>query len=108
MSIYVFVLGYLTPLTEVQLDSSVEWGFFYGSAFCVFFKMHLAENDDTRRTDDVFTGGDNGKRRTPSFHSSAALDVTLHLFISSLNARIKRGRGWGAVVARVWSWNYIK
>lgn len=54
----------------------------------------LVENDESiRRTDDVFTGRDNGKRRMSSFHSSVSLDVTLHLFISSLNAGSKGG--WG-------------
>lgn len=63
----------------------------------------LVENDESiRRTDDVFTGRDNGKRRMSSFHSSVSLDVTLHLFISSLNAGSKGG--WGVV--RIWSWKY--
>lgn len=42
-----------------------------------------------RRMDDVFTERDKGKRRMYSFHSSGSLDVTLHLFISLLNAGSK-------------------
>lgn len=42
-----------------------------------------------RMDDDVFTGRDKGKRRMSSYHSSFSLDVTLHLFISALNAGSK-------------------
>ena len=53
-------------------------------------KLYLLENNDTKRRmhDDVFTGRDKGRRRM-SYHSSLSLDVTLHLFISALNAGSK-------------------
>lgn len=62
----------------------------------------MRSDDTVRWTNDVFTRRDNRKRQKSSFHSSASLDVTLHLFISSLSAGSKGG--WG--VARLWSWKY--
>lgn len=62
----------------------------------------MGSDDTIRWTNDVFTRRDNRRRQTSSFHSSGSLDVTLHLFISSLNAGSKGG--WG--VARIWSWKY--
>lgn len=62
----------------------------------------MGSDDTVRWTNDAFTRRDNRKRQKSSFHSSASLDVTLRLFISSLNAGSKGG--WG--VARLWSWKY--
>lgn len=68
-----------------------------------------AEEAEEEGSDEVLTGRDNGERRTSSFHSSISLDVTLHLFISSLTCSSKmrvdewRGEEGGP---RTWSWAY--
>lgn len=67
------------------------WVSFHLRRLIVFVRLWQGTVDTRRRKDDVSTGRDNGKRRMSSFHSSISLDVTLHLFISSLTTGSKGG-----------------
>lgn len=55
---------------------------------------------------EVFTGRDNGERRTFSLHSPVSLDVTFHLFITSLTCISKMRVAEWKGEARTWSWAY--
>lgn len=56
----------------------------------IHYVVSERHDDMGRKKDDVFTEGN--KKGEMCFYSSFSLDVTLHLFISFLNRRLKENR----------------